>query len=62
MNLENGMERDGRMKVGFEGRFTGKIMKLWGKGTLHATIQAKFISCAKFQSPESKTEAEDLVQ
>ena len=57
----HGMERDGRMKVGFEGRFTGKMMNLRGKGTRHATIQAEFRSCVKFQSPESKTEPADLV-
>ena len=37
------------MKVRFEGRFMGKIMKLREKGTSHATIQAKFRSCVKFR-------------
>ena len=61
MNLENFMERDGRMKVGFEGRFKGKIVKLREKGTSHATIQAKFRSCVKFQGRESKIERQDCV-
>ena len=62
LNLENGMERDGRMKVGFEGRFKGKIMKLGGKGTYHATIQAKFRSSVKFQGRETKIKGGVLVQ
>ena len=61
MNLENFMERDGRMKVGFEGRFLGKIVKLRGKGACHATVQAKFKSCVKFQGRETKIETVDLV-
>ena len=61
MNLENGMERDGRMKVGFEGRFKGKIMKLREKGASHATIQAKFRSCVKFEGREIKIKGAVLV-
>ena len=49
------------MKVGFEGRFKRKRIKLRGKGTCHATIQAKFRSCDKFQGRETKTEPVDPV-
>ena len=62
MNLENGMERDGRMKVGFEGRFLGKIVKLRGKGTSHVTVQPKFRSCVKFQGNETNIKGGVLVQ
>ena len=62
MNLENGMERDGRMKVGFEGRFLGKIVKLRGKGARHATVQPKFRSCVKFQGNETNIKGGVLVQ
>ena len=61
MNLENFMERDGRMKVAFEGRFMGKRMKLRGKGARHATVQAKFRSCVKFEGREMKIKGAVLV-
>ena len=50
------------MKVGFEGRFMGKIMKLQEKGICHATEQSKFRSCVKFQGRESKIKGAVLVQ
>ena len=61
VNLENLVERDGRMKVGFEGRFKGKIVKLRGKGACHATVQAKFRSSVKFQGRETKIKGVVLV-
>ena len=62
VNLENFMERDGRMKVGFEGRFKGKIVKLREKGTSHATVQPKFRSCVKFQGNETNIKGGVLMQ
>ena len=62
MNLENVMEKDGRMEVGFEGRFTAKIVKLRGKGARHATVQPKFRSFVKFQGNETNSKGAVLVQ
>ena len=58
---ENFKERDGRMKVGFEGRFKGKIVKLREKGTSHATVQPKFRSFVKFEGHEIKIKGAVLV-
>ena len=55
------MKTDGRMKVGFEGRFTAKIVQLREKGTRHATVQPKFRSCVKFQGNETNIKGVVLV-
>ena len=49
------------MKVEFEGGFVGKQMEWERKGTSHATKQAKFRSCVKFQGRETKIKGAVLV-